>query len=55
MTSAIAATGPCKSFGGKAVIINQARAVIAAAGLGGLASAVERAGGEDTGSEGASR
>ena len=37
------------------MIINQSRPVIAAAGLRRLASAVERAGGEGTGSEGASR
>ena len=37
------------------MIINQSRPVIAAAGLRRLASAIERAGGEDTGSEGASR
>jgi hypothetical protein len=35
--------------------VNQSRPVIAAAGLRRLASAVERAGGEDTGSQGASR
>jgi len=34
--------------------INQSRPVIAATGLPRLGSAVERAGGEDTGSEGAS-
>jgi|HubBroStandDraft_3_1064219.scaffolds.fasta_scaffold1008539_2 hypothetical protein len=44
MTSAITATGLRKSFGGKIVLD----------GID-LASAVERAGGEDTGSEGASR
>jgi hypothetical protein len=37
------------------MIINQSRPVVAAAGLRRLASAIERAGGEDTGSEGASR
>ena len=37
------------------VIINQSRPVIAATGLRRLASAVERADGEDTGSEGAYR
>ena len=37
------------------MIINQSRPVIAAAGLRRLASAIECAGGEDTGSEGASR
>jgi hypothetical protein len=37
------------------MIINQSRAVIAATGIRPLASAIERAGGEDTGSEGASR
>ena len=37
------------------MIINQSRPVIAAARLGRLASAVEFTGGEDTGSEGASR
>jgi hypothetical protein len=35
--------------------INQSRQAIAATGLRRLASAIERAGGEDTGSEGASR
>ncbi|MDX6416477.1 MAG: hypothetical protein QOG28_1097 [Trebonia sp.] len=35
--------------------INQSRPAIAATGLGRLASAIERADGEDTGSEGASR
>jgi hypothetical protein len=35
--------------------ISQSRPVIAAAGLRRLASAIERAAGEDTGSEGASR
>ena len=37
------------------MIINQFRPVIAATRLRRLASAIERAGGEDTGSEGASR
>jgi hypothetical protein len=37
------------------VIINQSRPVIAATGPRRLASAIERADGEDTGSEGASR
>ncbi len=37
------------------MIINQSRPVIAATGLRRLASAIERAGGEDTGSEGISR
>jgi len=35
--------------------INQSRSAIAATGLRRLASAIERAGGEDTGSEGPSR
>jgi hypothetical protein len=37
------------------MIINQSRPAIAATGLRRLASAIERGGGEDTGSEGASR
>jgi hypothetical protein len=37
------------------MIINQSRPVIAATELRRLASAIERAAGEDTGSEGASR
>jgi hypothetical protein len=37
------------------MIINKSRPVIAATGLRPLASAIERAGGKDTGSEGASR
>jgi|GEM_PF-2686310 len=37
------------------MIISQSRPVITATGLRRLASAIERAGGEDTGSEGASR
>ncbi len=37
------------------MIFNQSRPVIAATGLRRLASAIQRAGGEDTGSKGASR
>jgi hypothetical protein len=40
---------------GATMIINQSRPAIAATGLRRLVSAIERAGGEDTGSEGASR